>query len=220
MKNLLIAANWKSNMTKLEAKKWLEEFSLSGSSEQLEVVVLPPFTLLDNVSGYIRVNDLPLKLGSQNISPFDAGAYTGEVYAKQIKEFADYVLIGHSERRSNFSETDEMVDKKIGMAISSGLIPIVCISSLDQVKNITSENIITAYEPIGAIGTGNAEDPASVSSFAQEIKKLKNAKILYGGSVNADNIRNYTKLPEIDGVLVGGASLTAPSFLNLVKNAV
>ncbi len=220
MKNLLIVANWKSNIAKLEAKKWLESFSMNEFPENLEIIVLPPFTLLDIISGYIRVNDLNIKLGSQDVSPFDKGAYTGEVNAQQIKEFADYVLIGHSERRTNFSESDKIINQKIEESIKIGLKPIVCISNLDQVRSLNTNEIVIAYEPLEAIGTGYPENPDSVSAFVAQIKQIKNTKIIYGGSVSADNIINYISLPEIDGVLVGGASLDSSSFVSLVKNVV
>lgn len=222
MKNVLLAANWKSNKTKFEAKDWLKEVSAQSFGEGLEVVILAPFTLLDTISGYIRVNDFPFKLGAQDVSPFDDGAYTGEVSARQIKEFADYVLIGHSERRTNFGESDEMVRKKVERAIAQELKPIVCISDLSQVANLKFDQELTiAYEPLEAIGTGKPQDPDSVEFMANQIRaKMSSARIIYGGSVNADNLRDYINLDGIEGALVGGGSLNSSSFIDILKNAI
>jgi triosephosphate isomerase (TIM) len=220
MKNLLFLANWKSNITKPEAESWLYEFSENQPVQNTEVVVLPPFTLLDFINLKIKSGQLSLKLGAQDLSPFGSGAFTGEVNALQIKEFADYVLIGHSERRVHFLETNEMVNNKINKALESGLKPVVCVSDLKQVEDINRNEIIIAYEPISAIGTGNPEDPDAVDSFCRQIKLKFNVKILYGGSVNSENVNNYSQLEIIDGVLVGKESLSAASFINLVKNAI
>lgn len=220
MKNLLIAANWKSNMSKDEAKKWLEEFSLESLPEGVQVVLLAPFTLLDMISAYIRVNSLPIDLGAQDLSPFDKGAYTGELAAEQLKEFCSYVLIGHSERRSNFKEDEEIVNKKIEKAKAAGLKIIVCVSDISQVKSLVAEDLVIAYEPLGAIGTGNAEDPGDVASFVSQIKEIKNAEVIYGGSVNPENVKNYTGLENINGSLVGSESLRSGSFSQVIKNAI
>lgn len=220
MKNLLIAANWKSNMTKAEAKSWLEEFSLLDHPKDAEVVLFAPFTLLDMIASYIKINDLPIHLGAQDISPFDHGAFTGEINSDQLKEFGNYVLIGHSERRSNFSESNEMINKKIEKALSAGLKIVVCVSELDQVKELSSEDLIIAYEPLSAIGSGNPENPTETKSFADQIKEVKNVTIIYGGSVNSENVKNYSSLENINGVLVGSESLHAEPFSSLIKNAI
>lgn len=220
MKNKLLAANWKSNMTKDEAKAWFEEVSKSNIPNSLGIVIFPPFTFLDFLDFLIKANNLSFKLGAQDISPFDLGPYTGEVSAHQIKEFADYVLIGHSERRSNFNESNELVNKKIDKALLVDLIPIVCVSNLDQVRSLSPGNFIIAYEPIAAIGTGNPEDPKTVFSMVSQIKQIKNADVLYGGSVNENNIKEYLDIENISGALVGGASLDSKSFTNILKNAI
>ena len=218
MKNLIIAGNWKSNMTKPEAKDWLGKLSLESIPEHIEVILFAPYTLLDIISGYIRANSLPIKLGSQNVSRFPKGAHTGEIYANQIKEFAQYSLIGHSERRSTFGETDEIVNKKIEAARNVGLETIVCVSNMDQLKSISADTIV-AYEPIEAIGTGNPDLPNDVAEMALKLKETKNLKLIYGGSVNSDNIKNYTQLENIDGALIGMDSLNADSFIKNIKNA-
>ncbi len=217
MKKLSLFANWKSNKTKTEAEEWLNEFNFQGS-ENIETIILPPFTLLDIVSEFIKKNNLDIQIGAQDISPFGMGAYTGEVNGDQIKEFGKYVLIGHSERRSNFSETKELIDLKIQEAIKNNLIPVVCISDISELPTINSPELIVAYEPLAAIGTNTPEDPSLVSSVVNEIKSKLVCKVIYGGSVNSQNIKNYTNL-DIDGVLVGGESLKASSFLDLINNA-
>ncbi|EKD86321.1 MAG: triosephosphate isomerase [uncultured bacterium] len=224
MKKTLIAANWKSNKTKNEARNWIFEVSRQEFPDNLEIVILPPFTLLDFLDSFIKANNLKFKLGAQDISPFGLGAYTGEVNASQVKEFASYVLIGHSERRKNFSESDEQINQKIQQAESLDLIPIVCVSDVSQLEDLKSEKeMVIAYEPPGAISTSGpgakAEDPDSVLEFVRKIKEKNPARVIYGGSVGADNVKDYTGLDNIEGVLVGGKSLDAESFINLVNNA-
>lgn len=218
MDKTIIAANWKSNKTKIEAQKWLSEIALKSFPSNLEVIVFPPFTLLDYFSSFIRVNDIPLKIGAQDVSPFGSGAYTGEVAAEQIKEFADYVLIGHSERRSNFSESNELISQKIQQSVQQGLKPIVCIFDLQQLEGIPEEAIIS-YEPVGAIGTGQPQDPGQVAEFAKNVKAKSNCPIIYGGSVSPDNMKNYLSIENVSGLLIGGQSLDENSFMKIIENA-
>ncbi|MBI2621146.1 MAG: triosephosphate isomerase [Candidatus Levybacteria bacterium] len=225
MKDALIFANWKSNKTKNDAKNWLEEVSVQIFPQNLEIVILAPFTLLDFISSYIKMNSLLLKVGAQDISPFESGPYTGEVSASQVKEFAEFSLIGHSERRSNFGESNEMIQKKVERAESSGLIPVVCISRISQLESLGSNrDIIIAYEPPFAISTSgpdaSPENPDLVSEFVQKIKEKIQSKVIYGGSVDAQNIKEYLSIENVDGVLVGGKSLEPQSFINILKNAV
>lgn len=204
-------------MTKQEAKRWLEDFSLLSIPQDMKIVLFAPYTLLDIISGYIRVNDLPINLGAQNMSPFDSGAHTGEISASQIKEFADFVLIGHSERRLELSESESQINDKIQKANEAGLNAVVCVSSLDQINNLPSSKFIIAYEPLDAIGTGNAEEPEKVSDMILQINKINNADVLYGGSVNSQNVKNYTDLENVSGVLVGSESLSAKSFGEIIN---
>lgn len=211
-----IVANWKANKTSLEAKEWLQEISNNANKE---IIVCPPLTLLSDMKSLIANYQLPITLGVQDISAFDEGAYTGEVNGKQIKEFADYVIIGHSERRQNFKETDEMLVKKVQMAQKYLLTPIFCIQ--DQNTFIPEGVKIIAYEPVGAIGTGNPDTPENADKTAQIIKDThKNVMfVLYGGSVTSTNVSSFTKMPSIDGVLVGGASLDASEFGKIIQYA-
>jgi len=149
------------------------------------------------------------------------GPYTGEVSPKQIKEFAEYVLIGHSERRQNFGETNEAINQKIEKAIFNNLKPIVCVSDTLHVESLTSDKVIISYEPIEAIGTGKPDDPTNSNLMAKKIKDINSvSKVIYGGSVNSDNINKYTSQENLGGVLVGGESLAAISFLNIINNAI
>jgi len=220
MKKLFLVANWKSNKTNAEAKSWLEEstnYELRITNK--EIIICPPFTLLPTMKALIEKKKLLFKLGAQNLSPFDAGAYTGEINAKQIKEFADYVIIGHSERRNNFGETEEILSEKAKKAMAVGLTPIYCIQN--ETTHVPKGVILVAYEPPTAIGTGNPDTPENAERVAKIVKEKYPhiASILYGGSVTQNNIRSFVEMTHISGVLVGGASLDALKFTALIKNA-
>lgn len=232
MKKVFIVANWKSHETIPQVEEWFETFkSLSHFAEasrdkqlifnknEKKIIICPSFTLLPKAKELIVMNQLPIVVGAQNISPFDEGAYTGEENAKQIKEFADYVIIGHSERRKNFSETDEMLSKKAKEAIDNNLTPIFCVQS--DKTYIPDGVSLVAYEPIFAIGTGKPDTPADAENVAKTIKENHPnvAYVLYGGSVNPEDVNGFTKMPSVDGVLVGGASLDAEKFMQIIKNA-
>jgi len=225
MKKTFIVANWKSNKTEYEAKNWLDGLKIKDLLlMNKEIIVCPSFTALPILKSLIISHKSNIKLGAQNISPFDEGAYTGEVNAKQVKEFADYVIIGHSERRKNFSESKEMINLKIEQAFKNGLIPILCISDLKQIhdsKFIThNSSVIVAYEPIFAIGTGTPDTPENADQMAINIKNiLGQIPVLYGGSVIPANISAFSEMPNIDGVLIGGASLDAKEFYAIIQNA-
>ena len=222
MNKLLIVANLKSYKTEKEAKEWLENFKkikeLEQNLENKEVIVCPSFTLLSLFSLYILNNNLPVKLGAQNISPFDEGAYTGEVNARQIKDFAEFVLIGHSERRKNFSENDEMLSRKVNLALKYTLTPIFLIQGKDTF--IPKGVKIIAYEPVFAIGSGNPDTPENADSIAFSVKLKENGlRVLYGGSITSQNVKSFTEKENLSGVLVGGASLEAEEFVKIIQNA-
>lgn len=218
MKHLFIVANWKSNKTAKEAEDWINKFKNANVDiANKEIIICPPFTLLYELNSVIKELNLPIKLGAQNLSPFDEGAYTGEVNGKQIKEFTDYVIIGHSERRQNFKETDEMLIKKVQMAQKYLLTPIFCIQNKDT---FIPEGVkIVAYEPIKAIGTGNPDASENAERIARVAKGKGIQFVLYGGSVSSANVSIFTKMQNIDGVLVGGASLDASEFGKIIQNA-
>ena len=220
MNNTLIAANFKSYKTISEANEWLSEFSKinSMSVQSKDVVVFPSFNLLFSFYSYFSANNIKAFLGAQNLSPFEEGPYTGEVSAKQVKELASYVLIGHSERRKFFGETDEMLGNKVRMALENKLIPIFCVQ--DKNTFIPEEVSVIAYEPVFAIGSGNPDTPENADGVAAFLKsKNSGYKVLYGGSVTSQNVKGFTSKTSIDGVLVGGASLQADEFLNIINNA-
>lgn len=238
MKKLFIVANWKSNKTIKDTEKWLHDFNEELKRKQLsfeskEIIIAPSFTLLEHAKYCLTNLKLTVKLSAQTISPFEEGAYTGEVSARQIKEFGDYVIVGHSERRKNFGEDDEMVNQKLDQTLKQELTPILCISNLQEVQKskVKSQNhnsklksydnsMIVAYEPLFAIGSGTPDTPENANEFAKSIKKeLGEIPVLYGGSVTSDNVKSFTCMPHIDGVLVGGASLDPLEFLKIIKNA-
>lgn len=220
MKPLFIVSNLKSHKTEEEAKPWLEELAEIKNFDLInkKIIVCPPFTLLPFFNSFIEKNNLPIDLGAQNVSQFDEGAYTGEENAKQIKEFADYVLIGHSERRNNFNETDDILKRKVEASIKYGLIPIYFIQNQDM--QIPKGIQIVAYEPIFAIGSGNPDTPENADLLASSINSKENQyNILYGGSVTSENVHSFSKMQNLSGILVGGASLDAKEFIKIIKNA-
>lgn len=209
----LIIANWKSHMLEKQAQSWLEEMKNTLETTKKTVVVCPSFTLLSPLSA-----DTSLLLGAQDISPYGMGAYTGAVNGEQIKEFATYVLIGHSERRQYFKEDDALLAKKVAMAKEYDLIPIFCVQGNDTV--VPAGVDIVAYEPIWAIGTGKAELPKDANAVVRDIKAKTGVKtVLYGGSVTGTNVASFTEMDAIDGVLVGSASLKPQEFSQIIQNA-
>ncbi|RJQ35874.1 triose-phosphate isomerase [Candidatus Microgenomates bacterium] len=232
MKKIFIVANWKSNKDSIQVGDWIEgikNYESGIKNTNKEVIICPSFVHLYLLKS---LNNEPIiKIGAQNISPFDKGAYTGEVNGEQIKELADYVIIGHSERRKNFNETDDLINQKLKMAVKYQIVPILCISDLFQIQNskfkiqnynskLKNENkeLIIAYEPLFAIGSGQADTPENAEKVATEIKKeLNGAPVLYGGSVTSENAKSFTQMPDIDGVLVGGASLDPLEFRKIIE---
>lgn len=219
MKSLLIVANWKSNKNKTEAENWLKNFSTQAKTEYLnkEIIICPPLAYLSYCKSFIAENKLPVKLGAQDVSSFSTGAHTGEVNAGMLKDFVEFVIIGHSERRKN-GETEDVLLQKVQKAKEQSLSAIYCISSTEQ--QIPKEAEIIAYEPTFAIGSGNPDTPENANKVAATIKESKNIKyVLYGGSVTSENIKSFIKMDNIDGVLVGGASLDPHEFLEIIDNA-
>lgn len=231
MSETLIVANWKSNGSYDENLSWCQELKEHWEAQpNRKLCVCPPFPYLNQLEG------LPIELGAQDISAYPPGAYTGEISASMLKDNGcQYVLIGHSERRTLFSESDELLAKKVAQAIKNKLKPIFCVGEshnhyqAKQTKSIikqqlepimTSQNIIIAYEPVWAIGTGLAASPVyadSVHSFIKEILPSK-PQVLYGGSINTQNAQDFLQQPNIEGLLVGGASLNVQSILSIYKS--
>ena len=222
MKDFFIVANWKAHKTQEEALAWLSEVrdgSHGTDSQNINktVVVCPPYPLIPIVADFITKNAFPLHVGSQDISVFNTGAYTGEVPATTLQKFANFCIIGHSERRQHFSEGFEILSEKVANAMSANIKPIFCVQNEDI--QIPKSVIIVAYEPIAAIGTGNPETPEDVEQIAKSIKE-KNPEVkyvLYGGSVTDQNISGFVSLSSIDGVLIGGGSLDASEFIKILQ---
>jgi len=241
----MIAGNWKMNTTVDEAvrlvKAMLPEID---KVKGVEKVVCPPFVSLTSVAKVIASSSL--KLGAQNLYYQEKGAYTGEISTEMLAGLCDYVIIGHSERRQVFGETDELINKKVKAAVENLLKPIFCIGeTLAENEAGRTEEVLThqfmatsnrlyffggmviAYEPVWAIGTGKsatAEQANKTIGFIRHLVAHKHGeeiaesvRILYGGSVTADNIATFMHQPEIDGALVGGASLKADSFVRIVS---
>ncbi len=240
-----IAGNWKMNTTFNEARKLVTELRpVLEQSIGVEIAVCPPFISLAGVNEVL--NGSQIKVGAQNLHFEEKGAYTGEISALMLAPLCEYVIIGHSERRQYFHETGEMINKKIKAAIKANLKPILCVGEkleeneagqtaqvvVNQLKAALADikdthGLVIAYEPIWAIGTGKAATGKQSNETIGLIRKTtasligKNTaeaiRILYGGSVTADNIAEFISQPEIDGSLVGGASLKADQFIRIVQ---
>ncbi|MFA6475398.1 MAG: triose-phosphate isomerase [Patescibacteria group bacterium] len=211
----LLIANWKMNKTLVETVAFINIFKKQAIPNDRAVVICPPFTLLASFK------DQGLKYGAQTMHWEDKGAYTGEISPSMLKEFGcSYVIIGHSERRQYNNETDETVLKKIQAAWQYNLIPVVCISELKQVPVLSDyKDLVIAYEPLWAIGTGKTATPEHAQQIHSEIRKIvgANTRIIYGGSVNSSNAGALMSQPDVNGLLVGGASLDAGEFGKIIN---
>jgi triosephosphate isomerase len=247
MRRPLIAGNWKMNTTLEEAENLVRTMLAElNSIEDVEKVVCPPFISLAAIKELIKGTSI--MLGAQNMYFEDKGAYTGEISPLMLANLCDFVILGHSERRQYFAETDEIINKKVKKALESGLKPILCVGeSLEDNEAGRTEQKITrqvnaglagisptsqlvmAYEPIWAIGTGRAATGKQANSTISLIRSTLNniwnketanaARILYGGSVTGSNIAEFIAEADIDGALVGGASLKANEFVSIVRQA-
>jgi len=249
MRKKLIVGNWKMHLNTHQASLYLHKLSEEvGSHRDVETVLCPNFLVLQSLS--LQVNHRQFKLGAQNCYWRDEGAYTGEVSATMLHGLVDYVIVGHSERRHVFGEHDKDIRHKVQAVIRNKMKPILCIGETaheraagetmhvihDQLTsgllNITSDetkDIVIAYEPVWAIGTGDPVKPADLTAVTAAIRKQVKAlygakaseeiRILYGGSVNADNAANFLSVDGVDGFLVGGASLKASEFASIVEKA-
>ena len=220
MDTSFFVANWKSHKTETEAKEFLDEFSKSIFSPDKIIILCPPATLLQFVKNYIDQKGVKnMEVGAQNISEFGEGAYTGEENARQVSEFAKYVIIGHSERRKLFGENNEIFIKKANFALSNNLTPIFCVENdLSLLQPLSNKNFIVAYEPSSAIGSGTPDDPEHAALMAKKIKEIGNFNVLYGGSVTPENVSSFTKQGDLDGVLIGGGSLSVSEFISIINN--
>ncbi len=247
MRKKIIAGNWKMNMLPNEAMSFINELEPYVKDSKNEIILCVPYT--DLFYSLLTAQNTNIKIGAQNMHWEETGAYTGEVSPNMLKCInVDYVIIGHSERRQYFAETDETVNKKVKSAFKHGLKPIVCVGetlkqkeegkanevittqtrlALEGLSNEQVKNVVIAYEPIWAIGTGKtatSEDANnSIKEIRNEIQKIygeeisKEVAILYGGSVKALNAKELFETSDIDGALVGGASLKVEEFEKIVN---
>lgn len=243
----LIAGNWKMNGSSTFVEKVAATFS-SFHDQHVEVAIFPPFVYLEAMKKLL--SDSLVKIGAQNISAFSEGAYTGEISGSILKECqCDYVLVGHSERRALFHESDKECLQKVIMVQTNGMSPILCVGeslkeredqqafsiieqqiiSVISDSRVNAENIIIAYEPVWAIGTGKTATPEMAQEMHHFIRSLlsthvgedtaQKTRILYGGSVKSDNASMLLAQKDIDGALVGGASLVIESFTDIIRAA-
>ncbi len=250
-RKLIIAGNWKMNKTVAEALDLVQGLKRElANIKEIDIVVCPPFTVLSEVSRAIL--DSNIRLGAQNMSENNFGAFTGEIAAGMLKEFSvRYVILGHSERRQHQKESDELISKKAQAAHAASLKPIVCVGetladreagqtekvvgrqltgSLAGLPQAQIEETVIAYEPVWAIGTGRNATPEQAQAVHAFIRRTvaekwgeataKRVRIQYGGSVKASNARELMSQADVDGALVGGASLEIRGFSDIIKNSI
>jgi triosephosphate isomerase len=245
-KKYLLVGNWKMNTDISSAEDLAEEMAVACVDTEQEVVICPPVVFTEQCSLVLaEQKDAKLKLGVQNISWEEMGALTGDVSILMVKNWVEYVIVGHSERRQYFTETSNIVNKKLKLCLKYNKIPVLCVGEKrfsssqdvadigrelsDSIAGITREEmekVVIAYEPVWAIGSGNAADPGYVGRIIAGLRSwikdeydfdtAEKVKMLYGGSVSEKNAREYLSKDQIDGLLVGGASLKAKSFAKIV----
>jgi triosephosphate isomerase len=247
----LIAGNWKMNLDHLQSVAFIQKlhWTLRDAKHDggVEVAVFPPFTDLRTVQTLIDADKIPFALGAQDLSQHDSGAYTGEVSGAFLTKLrCRYVIIGHSERREYHAESDEVVASKVQAAIRNGLVPVICVGEtaedlekhgasavpVGQLQKAlegvpTGTEIVVAYEPVWAIGSGQAATPDQAQDVCAKLRDVvagalgaeaaAATRILYGGSVKAANIASFMREPDVDGALVGGASLLVDEFAAIVR---
>jgi triosephosphate isomerase len=248
----LIAGNWKMNLDHLQSIAFVQKlaWSLKDARHEYgtaEVAIFPPFTDLRSVQTLISADKLALKFGAQDVSAFDAGAYTGEISGAFLKALdCRYVIIGHSERRQYHHESDEQLAAKVAAALKHGLVPLLCVGeTADDLEKYGPSavpvaqlraaltaiddgvDIVVAYEPVWAIGSGTAATPQQAEQVAAALRAAlvdligaeaaEATRILYGGSVKASNIAGFMREPNVDGALIGGASLDIAEFSSIAQ---
>ena len=248
----LIAGNWKMNLDHLQAVAFVQKLhwtlkDAKHEDDTVEVAVFPPFTDIRTVQTLLDADKIPFALGAQDLSTHDSGAYTGEVSGAFLAKLdCSYVIIGHSERREYHHETDAVVAAKVQAALKHGLVPVICVGeTLEQreesgptavsVAQLTAAlegvaadaDIVVAYEPVWAIGTGQVASPEQAQEVCVVLRGVlaetlgadaaERTRVLYGGSVKSGNIASFMREPDVDGALVGGASLLADEFAAIIR---
>ena len=251
MRKDLIAGNWKMNATHLEAIQMVQKLSYRldpADYDRVDVLVCPPFTSLRSAQTVIETDHLAIKLGAQNVDWHESGAFTGEIAPGMLSKLSvSYVIVGHSERRQMFGETDEIVNTKAKAVIAAGMTPIICVGETESERDageaearVGSQvraalagrdpavvaDVVVAYEPIWAIGTGrtaSADDAGAMCGFVRDQireaagEAADSTRILYGGSMNPGNVAGLMAKSDIDGGLVGGASLDPDTFASVIR---
>ncbi len=251
MRKNLIAGNWKMNTNHLEAIQMVQKLSYRldhSDYQRVDVVLCPPFTSLRSVQTVIEADHMPIQLGAQNVHWADKGAYTGEISPGMLSKLSvSYVIVGHSERREIFGETDADVNKKVKAVLAADMTPILCVGETEEEREagVTEEKVggqvragleglsaeqiaglVVAYEPIWAIGTGKTasdDDAGAMAAFIRGTiadiagEAAESTRILYGGSMNPGNVAGLMAKRDIDGGLVGGASLDPDTFASVIR---
>ncbi len=216
MKKLVIA-NWKCFKTIEEGLQWINAVGPSMPQlDNIDVVVCPSFIALDAVSRLVKEKGYSLKVGSQTVSSLEQGAFTGEVSAKMLTGVVDFALVGHSERRSNFGETNAEMEKKLTLAKQYSIEPLLLIRGEED--TIPEGTTYFAWEPVNAIGSGSAIDAKTADDMVVHLAKGRQDLYgMYGGSVTSDNVNTYMQSPHLYGVVVGSASLDSSKFLEMLN---
>ncbi|MBB2976772.1 triosephosphate isomerase [Microbacterium endophyticum] len=248
----LIAGNWKMNLDHLQAVALVQKLhwalkDAKHESDTVEVAVFPPFTDLRTVQTLVDADKIPFALGAQDVSSHDSGAYTGEVSGAFLAKLdCEYVIIGHSERREYHNDNDEVVASKVQAALRHGVVPVICVGETAEdlekfgasavpvgqlqaaLENVpAAADIVVAYEPVWAIGSGQAATPEQAQEVCATLRAVvadklgteaaERTRVLYGGSVKSNNIASFMREPDVDGALVGGASLVADEFAAIIR---
>ena len=241
----LVAGNWKMHTTPQSGVDLARAIIRAGPPDGVDLVLCPPAIAVTEVAR--AVVGTSVRVGAQNMHWLDAGAFTGEISAPMLAGVADVVIVGHSERRADFGETDEMVNRKLRAALAAGLMPIVCVGETESVRDAggaralvtaqveaalegivatAAEPLVMAYEPVWAIGTGRTASPAQAAEAIGWVREAlghaaaQRTRVLYGGSVSPANARELLTQDGVDGALVGGASLKAEDFIAIARSAV
>lgn len=248
----LIAGNWKMNLDHLQAVAFVQKLHWALKDAKfdpstVEVAVFPPFTDLRSVQTLIDADEIPFALGAQDISKFDSGAYTGEISGEFLAALENkFVIIGHSERRDYHNESDEVIAAKVAAALRHKLVPVICVGETSEdlekfgasavpvaqlekaLESVSaSDEIVVAYEPVWAIGSGQAATAEQAQEVCAKLRQTiaeklgadaaAKTRVLYGGSVKANNIASFMREPDVDGALVGGASLQLDEFASIIR---